>query len=128
MLKSGGGSIINISSGSGKRGFRWNPVYSAAKHGVIGLTKSAALQYANQGIRINAVCPGWIRTPPITGWLERDPAAEKSLINHQPIGRLGEPEEVAQAVVWLCSDSASLVVGTTLDLDGGYLSDMPLPS
>lgn len=128
MLKTGGGAIVNNSSGSGKRGFRWNPAYSAAKHGVIGLTKSAALQYASQGIRINAVCPGWIRTPPIESWFERDPNAEKSLVDHHPIGRLGEPEEIAQAVMWLCSNSASFIVGATLDLDGGYLSDMPLPT
>jgi NAD(P)-dependent dehydrogenase (short-subunit alcohol dehydrogenase family) len=121
MLKLGGGAIVNTSSVDGKRGFPWDPVYSAAKHGVIGLTKSAAMQYAQQGIRINAVCPGWIRTPPVEGILERDPEMEKQMILHQPIGRLGKPEEIAQAVVWLCSDKASLVVGTAMAVDGGYL-------
>jgi NAD(P)-dependent dehydrogenase (short-subunit alcohol dehydrogenase family) len=121
MLKQGGGAIVNNSSVDGKRGFPWDPVYSAAKHGVIGLTKSAAIQYADKGVRINAVCPGWIKTPPVERILEHDPEAERGMILHQPIGRLGRPEEVAQAVVWLCSDDASLVVGTALPVDGGYL-------
>jgi NAD(P)-dependent dehydrogenase (short-subunit alcohol dehydrogenase family) len=121
MLKLGGGAIVNTSSVDGKRGFPWDPVYSAAKHGVIGLTKSAAMQYADKGIRINAVCPGWIRTPPVEQILRHDPEAEKGMLLHQPIGRLGKPEEVAQAVVWLCSSRASLVVGTAMAVDGGYL-------
>ncbi len=121
MLKQGGGAIVNNSSVDGQRAFPWDPVYSAAKHGVLGLTKSAAMQYADKGIRINAVCPGWIRTPPIDSMLERDPGAEKGMLMHQPIGRLGKPEEVAEAVVWLCSDSASLIVGVALPVDGGYL-------
>jgi len=114
-------AIVNSSSVDGQRAFPWDPVYSAAKHGVLGLTKSAAMQYAREGIRINAVCPGWIRTPPVEGMLERDPQAEARMVQHQPIGRLGEAQEVAQAVVWLCSDRASLVVGTALAVDGGYL-------
>jgi len=122
MLKGGGGAIVNNSSVDGMRGFPWDPAYSAAKHGVIGLTKSAALQYANQGIRINAVCPGWIRTPPVEGILEQDPEAEAQMLLHQPIGRLGKAEEVAEAVVWLCSENASLVLGTALAVDGGYLT------
>lgn len=121
MLKVGAGAIVNNSSVDGRRGFPWDPVYSAAKHGVIGLTKSAAMQYADEGIRINAVCPGWIRTPPIEQLLKHNPGAGKGMLLHQPIGRLGKPEEVAQAVVWLCSDSASLVVGTAMPVDGGYL-------
>lgn len=121
MLKLGGGAIVNNSSVDGMRAFPWDPAYSAAKHGVIGLTKSAAMQYAGKGIRINAVCPGWIRTPPIESILEHDPEAEARMILHQPIGRLGNPEEVAEAVVWLCSDRASFVVGTAMAVDGGYL-------
>lgn len=121
MLSQGGGAIVNNSSVDGQRGFRWDPAYSAAKHGVIGLTKSAAMQYAAKGVRINAVCPGWIRTPPVESILERDPEAERGMLMHQPIGRLGRAEEVAAAVVWLCSDSASLVVGASLAVDGGYL-------
>jgi NAD(P)-dependent dehydrogenase (short-subunit alcohol dehydrogenase family) len=88
---------------------------------VLGLTKSAAMQYADKGIRINAVCPGWIRTSPIEGTLAHDPGAEARMVMHQPIGRLGLADEVAQAVVWLCSDKASLVVGTALAVDRGYL-------
>lgn len=122
MLEGGGGAIVNISSVDGQRGFPWDPAYSAAKHGVIGLTKSAAMQYADKGIRINAVCPGWIRTPPVERTLERYPESEGEMLRHQPIGRFGRPEEVAQAVVWLCSDGASLVVGTAMAVDGGYLA------
>jgi NAD(P)-dependent dehydrogenase (short-subunit alcohol dehydrogenase family) len=122
MLQGGGGAIVNNSSVDGQRGFPWDPVYSAAKHGVLGLTKSAAMQYADRGVRINAVCPGWIRTPPVVGWLEEDPSAEGMMLTHQPIRRLGRPEEVAEAVVWLCSDRASLVLGTALAVDGGYLA------
>lgn len=121
MLKTGGGAIVNNSSVDGKRAFPWDPVYSAAKHGVLGLTKSAALQYANQGLRINAVCPGWIRTPALESTLQHEPEAEQQMLLHQPIGRLGTPEEVAQAVLWLCSARASFMVGCALDVDGGYL-------
>jgi len=122
MLKQGSGAIVNNSSVDGQRAFPWNPVYSAAKHGILGLTKSGAMQYADKGIRINAICPGWIRTPPVDDMLKHNPDAEKGMLMHQPIGRLGKPEEVAEAVVWLCSDSASLIVGTALAVDGGYLS------
>jgi NAD(P)-dependent dehydrogenase (short-subunit alcohol dehydrogenase family) len=121
MLRQGGGAVVNNSSVDGQRGFPWDPAYSAAKHGVLGLTKSAAMQYAAQGIRINAVCPGWIRTPPVESALEHESEAERQMILHQPIGRLGRAEEVAEAVVWLCSDRSSLVVGTALAVDGGYL-------
>jgi NAD(P)-dependent dehydrogenase (short-subunit alcohol dehydrogenase family) len=122
MLRGDGGAIVNNSSVDGQRGFPWDPVYSAAKHGVLGLTKSAAMQYAEKGVRINAVCPGWIRTPPVEDTLSRDPDSEFSMLRHQPIGRLGKPEEVAEAVVWLCSEQASLVIGTALAVDGGYLA------
>ncbi len=122
MLNAGGGAIVNNSSVDGLRAFPWDPVYSAAKHGVLGLTKSAAVQYARRGVRINAVCPGWIRTPPIEEILAREPEVEKQWLTHQPIDRLGRPEEVAQAVVWLCSDRASLVVGVAMPVDGGYVA------
>lgn len=121
MLKLGGGAIVNNSSVDGQRAFPWDCAYSAAKHGVLGLTKSVAMQYADKGIRINAVCPGWILTPPTAGILERDPGSEQRLLMHQPIGRFGQPEEVAQAVLWLCSDKASMIVGAALPVDGGYL-------
>ncbi len=122
MLTTGGGAIVNNASVDGERAFPDDLVYSAAKHGVLGLTKSAALQYARQGIRINAVCPGWIRTPPVQGMIDHDPASEERMLLHQPIGRLGTADEVAQAVVWLCSDAASLILGTALAVDGGYLA------
>ena len=121
MLKLGGGAIVNNSSVDGLRAFPWDPAYSAAKHGVIGLTKSAAMQYATKAIRINAVCPGWIRTPPTERILASDPGAEEGMILHQPIGRLGRPDEVAQAVVWLCSEKASLILGVAMPVDGGYV-------
>lgn len=122
MLEAGGGAIVNNSSVDGKRAFPWDPVYSAAKHGVLGLTKSVALQYADKGVRINAVCPGWIKTPPVDEMIAEDPQAESMMLQHQPIGRLGSSEEVAAAVVWLCSDQASFITGTALDVDGGYLA------
>lgn len=121
MLAQGGGAIVNNSSVDGLRAFPLAPAYSAAKHGVIGLTKSAAMQYATQGVRINAVCPGWIKTPPVERMIERDENAESQMLLHQPIGRLGTPEEVAEAVVWLCSDAASLIVGVSMPVDGGYV-------
>jgi NAD(P)-dependent dehydrogenase (short-subunit alcohol dehydrogenase family) len=120
MLEAGAGAIVNNASVDGLRAFPWNPAYSAAKHGVIGLTKSAAMQYATQGIRINAVCPGWILTPPVEDLLKRDPEAKQGMLMHQPIGRFGEPEEVAAAVTWLCSNAASFMVGTAMPVDGGY--------
>jgi NAD(P)-dependent dehydrogenase (short-subunit alcohol dehydrogenase family) len=115
-----GGVIVNNSSVDGLRAFPDDPIYSAAKHGVIGLTKSAALQYAQRGIRINAVCPGWIRTPPNENWIKAQPEMEGRMLMHQPIGRLGEAHEVAEAVVWLCSPKASLITGVSLPVDGGY--------
>lgn len=120
MRETGGGSIVNNSSVDGLRAFPHGPVYSAAKHGVIGLTRSGGMQYANQGIRINAVCPGWIRTPPVEDILQRSPEAEQGMLQHQPIGRFGTAEEVAEAVVWLCSDKASFIVGVAFPVDGGY--------
>jgi NAD(P)-dependent dehydrogenase (short-subunit alcohol dehydrogenase family) len=121
MLKLGGGAIVNNSSVDGLRAFPWDPAYSAAKHGVIGLTKSAAVQYATKGIRINAICPGWIRTPPTERIVAADPRAAEGMLIHQPIGRLGEAAEVGQAVVWLCSEKASLILGVALPVDGGYI-------
>jgi len=121
LLRAGGGAIVNNSSVDGERAFPMDPVYSAAKHGVLGLTRSAAAQYAPQGIRINAVCPAWIEIPRILDIMKNSPEAEEEMRFHQPIGRLGQPEEVGQAVVWLCSDSASFIVGTALPVDGGYL-------
>lgn len=115
-------AIVNNSSVDGQRAFPQDPIYSAAKHGVLGLTKSAGVQYAGRGIRINAVCPGWIRTPPVEQALQEHPEIEGQWLMHQPIGRLGEADEVAQAVLWLCSPQAALVTATALAVDGGYLA------
>jgi NAD(P)-dependent dehydrogenase (short-subunit alcohol dehydrogenase family) len=121
MLKQGGGVIVNISSIMGLVGHIHKPIYAASKHGVIGLTKSAALQYAKSGIRVNAVCPGWIRTPITEGRLN-DPESRERMIATIPLGRVGSPEEVAEAVVWLCSEAASFVTGHTLLVDGGFMA------
>jgi NAD(P)-dependent dehydrogenase (short-subunit alcohol dehydrogenase family) len=117
MLKSGGGAIVNDSSVAGLQGSP-NFAYVASKHGVVGLTKSAALLHAHEGIRVNAVCPGWIRTPMVEPALE-DPEFSAQVHEAEPIGRLGSPEEVAEAVMWLCSDDASFVTGIAMPVDGG---------
>ena len=124
MLKRGAGVIVNNSSVDGVRAYPFpiGSAYSAAKHGVIGLTKSAALEYASRGIRINAVCPGWVRTPPVDRWMKRDPKVARQIISQEPIGRLGTPEEIAEMVIWLCSERATFVLGAALAIDGGYLA------
>jgi NAD(P)-dependent dehydrogenase (short-subunit alcohol dehydrogenase family) len=122
MLASGGGSIVNTASAAGLMGFANLPAYVASKHGVIGLTKSVALEYARQGIRVNAVCPGSIRTQMLEGFVGGDENALEGMGKVQPIGRLGTPEEVAEAVVWLCSEAASFVTGHALAVDGGVLA------
>ncbi|MEW6753902.1 MAG: SDR family oxidoreductase [Candidatus Latescibacterota bacterium] len=120
MQSQGSGAIVNNASVDGLRGFPQSASYCAAKHGVVGLTRAAALQYARQGIRVNAVCPGWVRTPPVEGYLQRDPAGHDVVLQDEPIGRLGEPEEIAQAVLWLCSGAASFMLGHALPVDGGH--------
>ncbi len=117
-----GGAIVNMSSILGLRGGASYATYSASKHGVIGLTRSAAREYAPFGIRINAVCPGTIRTAMLERELATHPEAEAEWIAAHPVGRLGLPEEVAEAVIWLCSDAASFVVGHALVVDGGRIA------
>jgi len=120
MRQQGSGAIVNNSSIGGLVGIAGRGVYHASKHGVLGLTKSAALEYAARGIRINAICPGTIETPMVTGMLASEPDAMKEIMKDQPIGRLGRPEEIAAAVLWLCSAGASFVIGHALVVDGGY--------
>lgn len=120
MLKQGGGAIVNTSSVAGLVGLAGASTYAASKHGVIGLTKTAALEYAPKGIRINAVCPGLIHTPLIERISSKGPDFEKARLG--PIGRMGTPEEVAEAVVWLCSEAASFVTGHAMAVDGGKVA------
>lgn len=126
MLKQGGGAIVNNSSNFGLVGSIGMPAYSAAKHGLIGLTKTAALEYAQSGIRVNAVCPGPVRTPILDKTLQAQPDLAAGIMDsikqRQPIGRLGQPEEIAGAVVWLCSAQASFVIGAILPVDGGFVA------
>ncbi|MEH2300053.1 MAG: SDR family oxidoreductase [Nostoc sp.] len=119
MLKQGGGAIVNTSSGAGIIGIKGNLAYTAAKHGVIGLTKAAALDYASQNIRINAVCPGYIDTSMMDRFTGGTPEGRQKVVSEEPIGRMGQPEEIANAVIWLCSDASSFVVGHALVVDGG---------
>lgn len=128
MFKQGGGAIVNTSSGAGLMGVVGMANYVASKHGVIGLTKTAALEWAKQGIRVNAVCPGVVRTPLITKYIELIPRLEKQLAKVHAIGRIAEPEEIAAAVLWLCSDAASFVIGHALVVDGGIVAGRPPPT
>ena len=120
MRKQGSGAIVNNSSIGGLIGNPGRAAYHATKHGVLGLTKSAGLEFAARGIQINAVCPGTIDTPMVRELMRREGLDEEFFVEKQPIGRLGKPEEVAAAVLWLCSPGASLVVGHGLPVDGGY--------
>jgi NAD(P)-dependent dehydrogenase (short-subunit alcohol dehydrogenase family) len=122
MLKNGGGAIVNVSSTLGLRGSPFAAPYSASKHAVLGLTRTAALEYAQQGIRVNAVCPGAIDTPMMDETFERFPGFRETLTAYVPMGRMGGPEEVAGAIAWLCSDAASFVTGEALTVEGGLLS------
>jgi NAD(P)-dependent dehydrogenase (short-subunit alcohol dehydrogenase family) len=120
MLKEGKGAIVNIASIAGLVGFPGLPAYVVSKHGIVGLTKTAALEYAKQGIRINAVCPGVIKTPMVDRTTGKDKTVEKQYEAMEPVGRMGHPEEVAESIVWLCSDAASFVTGHALAVDGGW--------
>jgi NAD(P)-dependent dehydrogenase (short-subunit alcohol dehydrogenase family) len=122
MLRQGGGAIVNCSSVAGLVGFPNTPAYTASKHGILGLTRASALEYARQGIRVNAVCPGVIRTAMVERFTHQNPQAEAQLVDREPVGRMGTPEEIAGAVLWLCSDAASFVTGHALAVDGGFVS------
>ena len=120
MRAQGSGAIVNCSSLGGLVGLPGRAAYHASKHGVIGLTRSAALEYAPRGIRINAVCPGTIETPMVTDMISKGELSVPDAVAHQPIGRLGRADEIAAAVLWLSSPGASLIVGVALPVDGGY--------
>jgi NAD(P)-dependent dehydrogenase (short-subunit alcohol dehydrogenase family) len=124
MTAQGSGAIVNSSSIGGLKGSRGRSAYSASKHAVIGLTRSAALDYADKGIRINAVCPGMVQNTPMAAFVTKnyDPEIVRRMVAQEPIGRFGEPEEIAAAVVWLCSPAASFVVGHAMAVDGGILA------
>ena len=126
MLKQGGGAILNTASNFGLVGSNGMPAYTASKHGVVGLTKSAALEYAKAGIRVNAVCPGPVDTPLFYELVRHRPEQRDQIVGailaQEPMGRLGRPEEIAEAVVWLCSDAASFVTGAAVSVDGGYVT------
>jgi NAD(P)-dependent dehydrogenase (short-subunit alcohol dehydrogenase family) len=119
MLKSGGGSIVNISSAAGLKGFQYHSAYSASKHGVIGLTRTAALEYAKMNIRIKAICPGFVQVGLLEHTIARDPQLEEKFKRLVPMGRFATGEEISQAAVWLLSDAATFVIGHALIVDGG---------
>ena len=121
MLTHGGGTIVNTASAAGLVGLPYASAYVASKHGVVGLTKTAALEYAQQSIRVNCVCPGYIATP-MTAPGMQDPERMARIMGSEPVGRVRQPEEVAEAVIWLCSDATSFVTGHTMTVDGGYVA------
>jgi NAD(P)-dependent dehydrogenase (short-subunit alcohol dehydrogenase family) len=121
MLAQGGGSIVNVSSALGEAAQYNMPAYTASKYGVIGLTRAAALDYATRNLRVNALLPGVTETPMMTQQMERMPGFRDVLVGCEPIGRLGRPEEIAEAAAWLCSDRASFCLGAAMVVDGGYL-------
>jgi NAD(P)-dependent dehydrogenase (short-subunit alcohol dehydrogenase family) len=116
------GAIVNVASAAGLVGFPRHAAYAASKHGVVGLTKTAALEYARRGVRVNVVCPGFTDTPMVEQLTGRDPAQEAALAQRMPIGRLGTPDEVAAAVVYLCADASAFMIGHALVLDGGIVA------
>jgi NAD(P)-dependent dehydrogenase (short-subunit alcohol dehydrogenase family) len=122
MLKNGGGSIVNTASGAGLVGVEQLSAYNASKHGVVGLTKTAALEYAQKNIRVNCVCPGLINTPMVARMIDSGGMDEQVFIAAEPVGRMGKPEEIGEGVVWLLSEASSFVTGHSLSIDGGYVA------
>ncbi|HZO81072.1 MAG TPA: SDR family oxidoreductase [Candidatus Binataceae bacterium] len=122
MLKQGGGAIVNTASAAGLSGSPGLPAYVASKHGVVGLTRAAAIEYGREKIRVNCVCPGPIRTPMLERLLSHRPEMEKKFASAEPLKRLGDPAEIGEAVAWLCSDAASYVTGHPMSVDGGYMA------
>lgn len=122
MLRQGGGAIVNTASAAGLTGSPGLPAYVASKHGVVGLTRAAALEYGREKIRVNCVCPGPIRTPMLGRLLTSRPEMEHRFASAEPLKRLGEPSEIGEAVAWLCSDAASYVTGHAMSVDGGYMA------
>jgi len=120
ILACGGGAIVNMSSIAGVVGSPGAPIYAASKHAIIGLTKSTSLEFARSGIRINAICPGVIETESLGSYLRQNEEVKKSMVAGHPIGRFGTPDEVAGAVLWLCSQEAAFITGHSLLIDGGY--------
>jgi NAD(P)-dependent dehydrogenase (short-subunit alcohol dehydrogenase family) len=115
-----GGAIVNCSSVAGLVGLAGIPAYAASKHGVVGLTRTAALEYAQQNIRVNAVCPGAIETPMLERFMAGAPGGREAMVATEPVGRIGRPEEIGAAVLWLCSSGASFVTGQAIAVDGGW--------
>ena len=122
MLKSGGGAIVNTASGAGLVGVPMLSAYNASKHGVVGLTKTAALEYAQKNIRVNCVCPGLIDTPMVARMIDSGGMNEQEFVASEPVRRMGKPEEIGEGVVWLLSDAASFVTGHSMSIDGGYVA------
>ncbi len=123
LVEQGGGVIVNMSSVAGVTGFPGHAAYTASKHGVIGLTKTAALDYAQAGIRVNAICPAYTRTPMLSRMLEQKPELETKLISRVPLRRLGTAEEIAEAVIYLFSEAAAFITGHALVMDGGIVAE-----
>ena len=122
LLKHGGGAIVNTASGAGLVGVGQLSAYNASKHGVVGLTKTAALEFAQKNIRVNCVCPGLINTPMVARMIDSGGMNEQEFLAAEPVGRMGRPEEIGEGVVWLLSDAASFVTGHSLSIDGGYVA------
>lgn len=122
MMANGKGAIVNTSSGAGLRGFKLGAEYTAAKHGVVGLTRTAALEYSGLGIRVNSVAPGGVRTPMLEQAMNGNPDLEPYIVSTHPIGRIAHPDELGEAVAWLLSDAASFVTGTIMTVDGGHMA------